>query len=144
MTAAPADTETLLLAALAHDPAIPGVAAMYVFGSVAERRMHRESDVDVGALLDWQRYPTARDRFEARLRLAAELSPRLRGRVCDVVALNDAPPTLARHIVTRGILVYCADARAEHAFRRDVQLRAADLEPFLRRTRRRKLQAIGR
>ena len=36
------------------------------------------------------------------------------------------------------------DPDADHAFVRDVQLRAADLEPFLRRTRRLKLQALAR
>jgi hypothetical protein len=58
--------------------------------------------------------------------------------------LNDAPPTLGRRIVTSGRRVYCADPERDHAFVRDVQLRAADLEPFLRRTREVKLAAIRR
>ena len=62
----------------------------------------------------------------------------------DVVVLNDAPPMLGRRIVTTGRRVYCADDAATHAFVRDVQLRAADLAPFLRRTRRTKLDALGR
>jgi hypothetical protein len=62
----------------------------------------------------------------------------------DVVVLNDAPPGLASRIVTAGRAVYCRDPAIEHAFRRDVQLRAADLLPFIRRTRRVKLEAIGR
>ena len=37
-----------------------------------------------------------------------------------------------------------ADAELEHAFRRDAQLRAADVAPFLRRTRRLKLEALAR
>jgi hypothetical protein len=36
-----------------------------------------------------------------------------------------------------------AEPAAEHAFRRDVQLRAADLEPFLRRARARKLEVLA-
>ena len=62
----------------------------------------------------------------------------------DVVVLNDAPPTFAASIVTRGRRLRCADPEAEHAFRRDVQLRAADLKPFLERTRRIKLRALAR
>jgi hypothetical protein len=58
--------------------------------------------------------------------------------------LNDAPPPLARHIVISGRRLLCTDPEADHAFVRDVQLRAADLEPFLRRSRRLKLEAIGR
>jgi predicted nucleotidyltransferase len=133
-----------IIAALAKPPGVPGVVALYVFGGVAERRLHRESDVDVGVLLDRRRYPAVRDRFEARLDLMSEVAPRLSGRAADVVVLNDAPPVLVRRIVTEGQLVYCADPGAEHAFRRDILLRAADLEPFLRRTRRRKLEAIDR
>jgi hypothetical protein len=37
----------------------------------------------------------------------------------------------------------CSDPEADHAFRRDSQLRAADLEPFLRRARALKLEALG-
>jgi hypothetical protein len=59
------------------------------------------------------------------------------------VVLNDAPPGLGRHVV-RGRRLVCFDTEADHAFVRDVQLRAADLEPFLQRTRRLKLQALVR
>jgi hypothetical protein len=62
----------------------------------------------------------------------------------DVVILNDAPPELGRRIVIEGQKLYCADHQLDHAFVRDVQLRAADLEPFLRRTRQVKLRALER
>ena len=45
----------------------------------------------------------------------------------DIVILNDAPAPLARHVAVDGIRVFCQDEEADHAFRRDVQLRAADL-----------------
>jgi len=38
----------------------------------------------------------------------------------------------------------CADAEIDHAFVRDVQLRAADIESFLRRARRLKLSTLAR
>ena len=120
----------------------PGVVAVYLFGSVATGREHRQSDVDLAALLDWARYPDARARFEARLRLIADLSVALRRNDVDLVILNDAPPHLAREIVTRDRRLFVSDDAADHAFRRDAMLRAADLEPFLRRTRRIKLQAL--
>jgi predicted nucleotidyltransferase len=123
---------------------VPGVVSSYLFGSHAEGRAHRESDVDVGILLHHGRYPTRRDRFEARLRLSGLLGGIVPGSTVDVVILNDAPPQLARRIVTRGRRVFCADAATDHAFVRDVQLRAADIEPFLRRTRRLKLAALAR
>ena len=121
-----------------------GVISAYLFGSHAEHRAHRESDVDVGVLLDHAAFPSEEARFNERVRLSAWLGVELRVSVVDVVILNDAPPGLGSRIVTRGVAVYCASPEVAHAFRRDVQLRAADLEPFLRRMRRLKLTALIR
>jgi predicted nucleotidyltransferase len=138
-------TNTGLESAIARAAsALNGVAAVYLFGSHAAGRSHRESDVDIGILLDRHIYGTPAARFEMRVRLTAILMPTLFPSAPDVVVLNDAPPTLAASIVTRGRQLACADAEAEHAFRRDVQLRAADLRPFLHRTRRVKLQSLAR
>jgi predicted nucleotidyltransferase len=132
------------LSELLAEHAPRGIVSVYLFGSQADARSHRESDVDIGVLLRWDLYPTERDRFRERLDAAGWLAAGLGGRHVDVVLLNDAPPGLGRHIVTTGRRVYCADAEADHAFARDVQLRAADLEPFLRRARKVKLNAIAR
>ena len=126
------------------DTAVSGVISVYLFGSHAAGRAHRQSDVDIGVLLGRSTHPTARDRFEERVQLTSDLIAALHVNAIDVVVLNDAPPVLARCIVTAGRRVYCADPAADHAFVRDVQLRAADLEPFLRRTRRSKLAALAR
>ena len=120
-----------------------GVSAAYLFGSHAAGRAHRESDVDVAVLLDWERHPSRRDRFDVRLRLGSELGAIVGTPEVDVVIVNDAPPLFARRIVYEGVPVYRGDPEAEHAFVRDVQLRAADLEPFLRRMRRIKLDALA-
>jgi predicted nucleotidyltransferase len=127
-----------------RQPHLAGAVSAYLFGSVAEGRRHAESDVDVGILLDRAVYPSRRDRFEGGLRLAAELIAALETNAVDVVVLNDAPPHLARRVVTTGRRLFCSDPEADHRFARDVQLLAADLEPFLRRTRRHKLKAISR
>lgn len=118
----------------------PGILAVYLFGSFAEEREHRESDVDLGFLLARAVYPTEKDRFEFRVTAGSRLIELLRREV-DVVALNDAPPELGRAIVTKGKRLHCADAEADHAYVRDIQLLAADIEPFLRRMRRIKLEA---
>jgi predicted nucleotidyltransferase len=122
----------------------PGVVAAYLFGSRAEGRGHRESDVDVGVLLDRSVYPSAEDRFDLRVRLTSDLIGALHENDVDLVVLNDAPPLFARRIVLDGRLIHCADPAAEHAFRRDVQIRAADLAPFLERMRRIKLASLAR
>ena len=120
-----------------------GLISVYLFGSHAAARAHRESDVDVAVLLDRQTLPTARERFEERVRLAGILGSGP-DHPADVVILNDVPPHLGRRIVTEGRRILCPDAEADHAYVRDVMLRAADLEPFLRRARQVKLAALGR
>ena len=118
------------------------VAAAYLFGSHAENRAHRESDIDVGVV-----FPAGvnRDqRFERALRLSAWLQAELHTSRVDLVVLDDAPPGLAARVTTTGIRVLVANGEREHAFRRDAQLRAADVEPFLRRTRAIKRDALGR
>jgi hypothetical protein len=62
----------------------------------------------------------------------------------DVLILNDVAPLFGRRIVTEGRLVASYDGELLHAFTRDVQLRAADLQPFIERTRRVKLAALAR
>jgi predicted nucleotidyltransferase len=120
-----------------------GVASAYLFGSVAEGRSHRESDVDVGVLLDRDVFPSDAARFDARLRLIGQLSAAL-GRDVDVVVLNDAPPQFARRVVTTGDRFVEHDAAADRAFRRLTLSRAADLEPFLKRMRAIKLASLDR
>lgn len=122
---------------------IRGLASAYLFGSVSEGREHRQSDVDVGVLLDRSVFPSAEDRFDARLVLLGLLT-RAAGREVDLVVLNDTPPHLARHIMFSGRPLLIADASRDRAHRRLVLSRAADLEPFLRRARAIKLAAIAR
>ena len=122
----------------------PGVQAAWLFGSHCEGRSHRDSDIDVAVLFEHGRYPDALARFNARVRMTADIIALLHRNEVDLVVLNDAPPRFARRIVLDGRCVHCADAGAEHAFRRDVQLRAADIGPFLDRMRRIKMEALSR
>ena len=120
-----------------------GVVSAYLFGSQALGLAHRESDVDVGVLLDRRIYPAHVDRFDARLRLVGVLQSAA-GREVDLVILNDAPPQLVRRIMTEGRRLLVQDPALDHAHLRTMLSRAADLEPFLRRTRAVKLAALYR
>jgi predicted nucleotidyltransferase len=146
METAHRDRSTIVeaLAARLTAEAPPGLVSLYLFGSHAGDRAHRESDVDLGILLDRRVHSTREARFAERVRLSAWAMGALHADSVDVVVLNDAPPHLGRRVATTGIRIFCADAEADHVFVRDVQLRAADLEPFLRRTRRIKLDALAR
>ena len=120
-----------------------GVVSAYLFGSEAQGRAHRESDVDVAVLLSRNVYPRAADRFEVRLRLTGRLQAAVRREV-DLVILNDASPQLVRRIMTGGCRLLVADPVVDHAHLRTMLSRAADLEPFLKRTRAVKLAALTR
>jgi predicted nucleotidyltransferase len=129
-------------AALQRDMA-EGLVAAYAFGSHAEGRAHRESDLDVGVLLATARFPSRRERFDRGIEIAAALGCTLGMQDVDIVVLNDAPPLLARRIVLDGVRLFCGDPERTHAFVRDTQLRAADLVPFLRRMQAIKLAALA-
>jgi uncharacterized protein len=118
-----------------------GVVSAYLFGSHADGRAHRESDVDLAVLLDREVYRESRARFEVRVGLSSSLAP-LAGAPADVVILNDAPPQFARHVVIYGRRLYCGNEESDHAFVRTTLSRAADLEPFLRRARATKLASL--
>ncbi|HEX2222720.1 MAG TPA: nucleotidyltransferase domain-containing protein [Thermoanaerobaculia bacterium] len=121
-----------------------GVTSVYLFGSHAENRAHRESDVDIAVLLDWKRYPTDRDRFDARVSLGSQLIGVLHHNEIDLVILNDVPPLFGRHILHTGVPVFVGDPQTDEEFFRVLQLRAADLEPWLRKVRRLRLEALAR
>src|SRR5438067_12794988 len=128
---ADADVPAALVAAL---DGVRGLISAYLFGSVPAGRAHRESDVDLAVLLDRRVFPTPADRFDARLRLTGRLHSAL-GREIDLIVLNDAPPQLGRHVMTSGKPIVVRDVERNHAHLRVTLSRAADLEPFLRRTR---------
>jgi predicted nucleotidyltransferase len=119
-----------------------GIVAAWLFGSFAENRAHRESDVDVGVLVDRGVYGSAESRSKLRLELTVDLMDATGQERVDVIILNDAPPELARHIVVNGRRLFAPDAEAARAFERDAQLRAADIAPWLARMRRIKLDAL--
>jgi predicted nucleotidyltransferase len=110
-----------------------GVASAYLFGSHAEGRVHRESDLDVGVLLQWESHPTQGERSDVRIRLGSDLIAVLEQNQMNIVILNDAPPLFGRKIIYDGIRVFCGDSETDHSYVRDVQIRAADLEPWLRK-----------
>jgi predicted nucleotidyltransferase len=119
------------------------VISAYLFGSNADGRAHRDSDLDLAVLFPYDgSTSTTRGRFDARVALTSFLIGELHENQVDLVVLNDVPPTFGRHVVTAGRRVLCRDSAADRAFVRDVQLRAADIAPFLRRTRAVKLAAL--
>lgn len=127
---------------LANRP--PGVVAAFVFGSHARGSPHAESDLDIGLVLDRDTAPDRLARGRLALRIAGDLIAATHQNRVDAVVLNDAPPELVATVIGADRLAYCSDPAALHAFTRMALLRNADLQPFLQRTRRLKLQALAR
>lgn len=119
------------------------MVAVYLFGS---RSLGRQWDRNLGLalLLDPKRHPRPTSRAELAESLAPELGALANETRLDLVVLNDAPPLRGRKIVREGRRLICLDPTIERSFLRDIQVRAVDLEAFLRRPRRPRLEAVSR
>jgi len=107
-----------------------GVLSLYLYADGGDDGTQRDSDLDVAVLLDTGLFPDRKSRSQLRLTLASDLTHALREHHVDVVILNDAPTTLGKKIVVGWPRVFCVDPDADHAFVRDIQLQAADMELF--------------
>jgi predicted nucleotidyltransferase len=95
----------------------PGLAAAWVFGSVARAESRPDSDLDV-AVLCGDAPPDRPDSLQFRLDLVGSLSRALgvpQDRV-DVVVLDDAPPLLAQAVLVEGKLWLDRDPARRVAF----------------------------
>lgn len=124
--------------------AVEDIMAVYLFGSRGRGTAARESDVDIGIVLDPARRLDVASRFDIRVRLTGELIHALQENQVDVVLLNESPPPLAARIIREGICVYSRNRERLREFERDAQLRAGDLLPFLRRMRQAQLERLSR
>lgn len=134
---------TLIATLLPVFESVPGVASAHLFGSESRGQAHRESDIDVAVLLDRTQHPRLEDRFDVRLRLMADLQVATH-RTIDLIVLNDVPPLLARHVLLDGVLLLAKQPDALRTFSRTALSRAADLQPFIARSRRALLETLAR
>ena len=120
-----------------------GAAAVYLFGSRSVGR-HWDRLLGVAVLADPDRYRDPVGRTELLDRLAPELAQAAGDTRLDLLVLNDAPPRIARRIITEGRRIACHDPALDRAFLRDVLVRSVDLEAFFHRPRRLRLVAVSR
>ena len=110
-----------------------GVAAVYLFGSVARGESHAGSDLDVAVLLE---PAPERGAYESlRLDLRVELESEL-GQEIDFVVLNHAPPDLVHRVLRDAVLVIEPDPSARVRFEVRARNEYWDLEPYLDEYRR--------
>lgn len=113
-----------------------GIAAVWLFESRPPRRPPWESRLGLAVLVDPHRHPTLRNRSALRAHLETDLPDVAEAPIADLVLLDDAPSRLGRRIVSEGRRLLLRQPEIERAYLRDVQLRAADVDVFLRRARR--------
>lgn len=85
--------------------ALPGVAAIYLFGSADTPAARADSDVDIAFLSNLPVDATQRWEF------AQHLATRL-GRDVDLVDLREASTVMRAQVVAHGRRLYCSDAVA--------------------------------
>jgi uncharacterized protein len=125
-----ATAETALREFFAEYAEERGVAAAYLFGSVARGTAGPRSDVDIGVLYSSQP-PAGLRRFD----LEGELEGVLR-RPVQVVTLDAASPDLVHRVLRDGILVAELDRSRRIAFEVRSRAEYLDLEPVRRLYRR--------
>ena len=109
-----------------------GIAAAYLFGSVARGETGPGSDIDVAVLYTDAPPSTV---HSPPVALEGELE-RLLGRRVEVVVLNTAPVDLVHRVLRDGKLLFEGDRSARIAFEVKTRNEYFDLLPFLRRYRR--------
>jgi len=110
-----------------------GVAAAWLFGSVARGTARPDSDVDVAVLLA-EDPPAGLDGL--RLDLEGEIERRL-GVETQLVVVNSAPPDLIHRVLMEGRLLCEHDASARIRFEVRSRNEYWDLLPYLEEYRRR-------
>ncbi len=122
-----------------HDPPVDLLAnlllpftdlvAVYIFGSVAQGKAHRQSDIDVAVLFESTVERTTI--HNKTVAIGTLLESHLPTSV-DVVALNLAPVALQFQILQTGLLVLERDRTQRCLFQMRVMSRYYDAKPFLR------------
>lgn len=110
-----------------------GVAAVYLFGSVARGESRAGSDLDVAVLLE---PAPKRGTYESlRLDLRVELESEL-GQEIDLLVLNHAPPDLSHRVLRDAVVVIEPDPSARVRFEVRARNQYWDLKPYLDEYRR--------
>ena len=118
---------------------VSDLVAIYLFGSVAQAKAHRQSDIDVALLFD-----STLDRqtiYTRTVTIGTLLETQLPTAV-DVVALNLAPVALQFQILRTGLLVVDRDRTQRCLFQMRTMSRYYDAKPWLAYQQQQTLQRI--
>jgi hypothetical protein len=101
----------------------------YLFGSQIEGNIGGLSDIDIAIYFD-EKIPES-ERFDRKLKIAAEFSFLLKRDDIDIVVLNDAYPLLQHRIIKQGKIIFSSDEKKRIDFEVKAVLRYLDFKPLL-------------
>lgn len=126
------DRRQLVVAAEALAAALPGVEAVYLFGSRARGQVHAGSDVDIAVLLE--ALPVVSERISTQEKLTRFLEDRLQAPVDAVLIHPDLPPSLLFDIFAVETILFARDFERAHRIASQARNEYRDLLPRLERT----------
>lgn len=85
------------------------VLLTYLFGSAAQGRVNKLSDIDIALLVDEKKFKKldAQESYGYKAAVIADLMGLLHTNEIDLVLLHEAPPLLAYQVVKHGIVLFC-------------------------------------
>jgi predicted nucleotidyltransferase len=101
----------------------------YVFGSQAQGRAHRRSDLDVAVLLADE--PADEECTEQRLEVIGDLMRLLATNEVDVLILNQSPLVMRYQVIRKGALIYYRQRQEAINFRVETLNLYFDFKPIL-------------
>jgi uncharacterized protein len=124
--------------AIAHD--FPQIAAIYLFGSLAQGSAGTESDVDIGLVL--RPRTAASPGWRWRAEIASRLEALFPGRTIDLVILEEQGPLFRHEVLLSGRLLHEADRARRIDFESSSYVEAFDFLPTWRIATENRLDAI--
>jgi predicted nucleotidyltransferase len=106
---------------------VPEVAAAWIFGSVARGEAREDSDLDVAIALRRDVSNATRGRLLGLV--ASRLERAARGRIIDLVVLEDQGPIFQHQVLAEGVLVYDADPERRVDVESTAHVRYLDFRP---------------
>jgi len=104
------------------------ILAVLLFGSVNQKRMHPESDIDIAILFDFRMERSEREKL---IYVIYEQMAHLFIIPIDVVNLNDANLILSHQVLTKGKLIFCKDPTRFKIFRDARLIQYIDFKKFM-------------
>jgi hypothetical protein len=106
----------------------------YLFGSLAQNRANRLSDIDIALLVDEKNYErlNTEQPYGYKATVIADLMGLLQTNEIDLTLLHEAPPLLTNEVISEGSLLFCRDEDVRINFEVTAKHKYIDTKPLRR------------